>query len=70
MFFEFNNRNRTIKELRKDQHYTAKELALKLKMENNEFNAIDGLKLKEIKEPLRSKLLPILRGDYMDKLPL
>jgi hypothetical protein len=69
MFFEFRNRNKTIKELRKDQHYTAKELALKLKVENMDFYAIDDLKLKEIKEPLRSKLLPILRGDYMDKLP-
>ena len=70
MFFEWRNRNRTMKELRKDQHYTTKELALKLKVEHNEILRIDSVKLKEVQKPLRAKLLPILRGDYMDKLPL
>jgi hypothetical protein len=33
MFFEFRNRNKTIKELRKNQDYTAQKLALKLKLD-------------------------------------
>lgn len=69
MFFEFRNRNKTIKELRKNQGYTAKEIAFKLKLDTNQILKIDDLKLKEVPEPMRSKILPIIRGDYMDKLP-
>ena len=66
MFFEFKNRNRTIKELRKIQSYTAKQLAEKSEVDPIEILRIDHFKLKDITEPTRSKLLPILRGDYMD----
>lgn len=69
MFFEFKNRHKTIEELRKDQGYTAQELALKLKMDTTSIRRIDHLKLKEVPEPIKSKVLPILRGDYMDKIP-
>jgi ribosome-binding protein aMBF1 (putative translation factor) len=69
MFFEFINRNRTIKELRKDIGYTANELAAKLKMENTEILSVDNKKLKELEEPLRSKMLPVLRSDHMGKIP-
>jgi transcriptional regulator with XRE-family HTH domain len=63
MFFELTNRNKTIKELRKNQGYTTQELAFKLKLYNIDLLKIDDLRLKELKEPLRSKLLPVLRGD-------
>lgn len=69
MFFEFKNRNKTIEELRKNQGYTAQELALKLKIDTTSIKRIDHLKLKEVPEPIKSKVLPILRGDYMDKIP-
>ncbi len=69
MLFEFRNRNKTVKELRKNQGYTAKELALKLKVDISIITKIDHLTLKEVPEPLRSRVLPILRGDYMDKIP-
>ena len=69
MFFEFKNRNKTVKELRKNQGYTAKELASKLKVDTSAIAKIDDLKLKEVPEPIRSRVLPILRGDYMDKIP-
>lgn len=69
MFFEFKNRNKTIKELRKNQGYTAKDIALKLKRDTIDISTIDDLKLREVEEPLKSKLLPILRGDYMDNIP-
>lgn len=69
MFFEFRNRNKTVKELRKNQGYTVKEMAFNLKVDNSAIAEIDHLKLKEVPEPIRPKILPILRGDYMDKIP-
>jgi len=69
MFFEFRNRNKTIKELRKNQGYTAQELAIKVKVDTLSILKIDQMSLKEVPEPMKSKLLPILRGDYMNKIP-
>ncbi len=69
MFFEFRNRNKTIKELRKNQGYTAQEVAFKLKVNTSDIIKIDDLPLKEVPEPMKSKILPIIRGDYMDKIP-
>ncbi len=69
MKFGFGLGNKTVKELRKDQGYTVAELAARLKMESVEIKQIDELKLKDVLEPLRSKLEPILRGDDMGKMP-
>ncbi|SMB83519.1 hypothetical protein SAMN00017405_1051 [Desulfonispora thiosulfatigenes DSM 11270] len=69
MFFEFKNRNKTIKELRKSQSYTAWELAFKLKVDTVDITQIDYLKFKEVPEPIKSKMLPLLRGDDMDEIP-
>ncbi|MDQ7096958.1 transcriptional regulator [Desulfosporosinus sp. PR] len=60
---------KTVQELRKNQCLTAKELAQQLKLDTIEILKIDDLKLKDVPEPLKSKLIPILRGDYMDKIP-
>ncbi len=59
---------KTVRELRKNQNLTAKELADKLKLDMVDILKIDDLRLKDIEEPLRSKLTPILRGDYMDQM--
>jgi len=69
LFFglEFKNK-KTVKELRKNQNLTAKELADKLKIDTLDILKIDDLRLKDIAEPLRSKLTPVLRGDYMDNM--
>ncbi|MDA8221037.1 MULTISPECIES: transcriptional regulator [Desulfosporosinus] len=69
MFFglEFKDK-KTIKELRKNQNLTAKELAGKLKLDTVDILKIDNQRLRDIEEPLRSKLIPILRGDYMDNM--
>ena len=69
MLFRLQIMKKTIKELRKNQGLTAKELAYKLKIDTLEILNIDNLYLKDVPEPLQSKLLPILRGDYMDKIP-
>ncbi|NLM13605.1 MAG: helix-turn-helix transcriptional regulator [Epulopiscium sp.] len=61
MFFEFINRNKTIKELRKNKCYTVKELAEKVNLNPSIINRIDALKLKEVPEPVKSKVLPFLR---------
>ena len=69
MFFGLRFKDKkTVKELRKNQNLTAKELADKLKLEMADILKIDDLRLKDIAEPLRSMLIPILRGDYMDNM--
>jgi len=69
LLFEPKIMKKTVKELRKNQGLTAKELADKLKMNTAEILKVDDLKLKQVPEPLRNRLLPILRGDYTDKIP-
>ncbi len=69
MIFGFGLENKKVKELRKNQGYTIKELAGRLRVETLELKKVDELKLKEVPEPLRSKLTPVLRGDDADKIP-
>jgi transcriptional regulator with XRE-family HTH domain len=69
MNFIFGLGNKRVKELRKDRGYTVKELAERLRVETLELKRVDGLMLKEVPEPLRSKITPILRGDDADKIP-
>jgi transcriptional regulator with XRE-family HTH domain len=69
MFYFFFHRNQTIKELRKNAGYTAKELALKAKCETVEITRIDNKRLKDIPQKMRDRLLPIFRGDQLDKIP-
>ncbi len=69
MLFGSRIMKKTIKELRKNQSLTAKELAYKLKIDPLDILKIDNLYLKDIPEPLKSKLIPIFKGDYMDKIP-
>ncbi|MBO8129193.1 MAG: transcriptional regulator [Peptococcaceae bacterium] len=69
MLFGFGFKNKTVKELRKNQGLTAKELAQKLKLDTIDILKYDHTKLKDVPEPLQTKLIPILRGDYMDKIP-
>jgi len=59
---------KTVKELRKNQNLTAKELADKLKLDTVDILKLDDQRLRDIAEPLRSKLTPILRGDYMENM--
>ncbi|MFZ3130472.1 MAG: transcriptional regulator [Desulfosporosinus sp.] len=69
MFFGLGFKDKkTVKELRKNQNLTAKELADKLKLDTVDILKIDDQRLRDISEPLRSRLTPILRGDYMDNM--
>lgn len=56
MFFKFGIKNKTVKELRKNQCLTAKELALRLKLETIQILKIDTMKLKDVPEPLKTKI--------------
>ncbi|AHF08057.1 hypothetical protein [Desulfitobacterium metallireducens] len=67
--FNWSLMRKTVKELRKNQYLTAKDLADKLHLDTSEVLKLDDLRLKDVDEPLRSQFLPILRGDYMDKIP-
>lgn len=69
MFFGLKFKDKkTVNELRKNQNLTAKELADKLRLDTADILKIDDLRLRDIPEPLRGKLTPILRGDYMDNM--
>ncbi|MCT4621778.1 MAG: transcriptional regulator [Marinisporobacter sp.] len=69
MFFYFRNKNKTVKELRKNMSLTVKELAFQLKCESIDLLKVDHLELKEIPKDLREKLIPIFRGDHYDNIP-
>lgn len=69
MFFYFLNKNKTIKELRKNVGLTTKELAILLKTENSIILKNDHKKLCEISKDLKEKLIPIFRGDKTDNIP-
>lgn len=58
-----------MKELRKNQGLTARELAQLVKVDTIDILKIDDMKVKDLSEPLKSKIMPILRGDYMDRIP-
>ena len=69
MFFGLRFKDeKTVKVLRKNQNLTAKELGDILKLDTVEILKIDDQKLKDVSEPLKSKLIPILRGDYMENM--
>lgn len=69
MFFFNSFQRKTIKELRKDQGLTAKELAQRVKIDSARILRIDDKKLKDVPEPLKSLITPILKGDDTDKMP-
>lgn len=69
MIFGFGLQNKKVKDLRKNQGYTAKELAFRLKIDTIEILKVDEKKLKEVPEPLKSLITPILRGDDTDRIP-
>jgi predicted transcriptional regulator len=68
-FKNFRINNKTVKELRKNQGFTVRELAIKLKVETKVIKMIDEKKLKDVPEPLRTKISPVLRGDILNKIP-
>ena len=69
MLFNLGFKNKTVKELRKNQGLTARELAQRLKLSTAAIIRIDDMKIKEVPEHLRRKITPILRGDDVDKIP-
>jgi transcriptional regulator with XRE-family HTH domain len=69
MFFSLGLYGKTVKELRKNRGLTAGELAFILKMDTVELLKIDAIKVRDIPEPLKSRIIPILRGDDLDKIP-
>lgn len=69
MFFFSGFKNKKVKELRKDQCLTARELAQRLKVDVSQVLTVDDRKLKDVPEPLQTRMLPHLRGDDIDKIP-
>lgn len=54
--------NKTVKDLRKNQGLTARELAMMVKVGSSMIRKVDHFKLKNVPEPLKSKIEPVLRG--------
>jgi len=69
VLFGIGFKNKTVKELRKKWGLTAKELADRLRIDTVEILKIDRMKVKEVPEPLQKKIIPILRGDDLDRIP-
>jgi transcriptional regulator with XRE-family HTH domain len=67
--FGFSLRNKKVKELRKNQGLTVRELAQQLKADTIDILKIDDMKLKDLPEPLKTKITPILNGDNTEKIP-
>lgn len=69
MLFGFGFNNKTVKELRMQRGYTVRELAEKLKISASIISKVDDHKVKHVPEPLKSRLIPVLRGDEDSKVP-
>ncbi len=54
--------SRTVKELRRKQGLTAQELALIVKVNTSMIRKVDHFKIKDVPEPLKSRIEPVLRG--------
>lgn len=61
--------NKTVKQLRMERSYTAKQLADKLRIGTSLILRVDDHKLKDVPEPLKSRLLPFLKGEEDSKVP-
>lgn len=69
LFGNWGKMNKTVKVLRKNQGFTARELAEKVKVDTTKILKIDEMKLKDVPEPLKGKIKPYVTGDYTDKMP-
>ncbi len=67
--FKWGRNKKTIRELRRNQGFTARELAAMVKVDTVVILNVDDKKLKDIPEPLRSKITPYLDGSHTDKIP-
>jgi len=67
--FHFILIKKTIRELRRNQGLTARELAAIVKVDTVEILSIDDKRLKDVPEPMQSKITPYLDGSQSDKIP-
>ena len=56
MFSGFGKKNKTVKQLRKDKGYTARELAGLISVNSHLISQVDGRKLKDVPEPLKTRI--------------
>ena len=55
--------NKTVKELRKNQGLTARELADKVKVDTTDILKVDEMRLKDVPESLKEKIIIIRKDD-------
>jgi len=61
MFFNFGIKNKTVKQLRKAKSYTVRELSELLKVNSSLIQQADNYKIKDVPEPLKSKIIDALK---------
>jgi transcriptional regulator with XRE-family HTH domain len=61
--------DKTVKELRKNQSLTAQELARLVNVKPSLILRIDEMRLRNVPEPLQSRITPALKGKHIDKIP-
>ncbi len=59
--------NRTVKELRKKQGLTARDLSLIVKVNSPVIKKIDHVKFKNVPEPLKNRIEAVLRGKRVNR---
>lgn len=59
--------NKTVKELRKKQGLTAQDLSLIVKVNSPAIKKVDHVKFKNVPEPLKNRIEPVLRGKKMNR---
>lgn len=58
--FKWRKKKKTLRELRRNQGFTARELASMAKVDTVVILNVDDLRLKDIPEPLKSRVTPYL----------
>lgn len=67
MFLNWGFQKKTVKELRKNQGFTARELAIKVKVNTSDILKIDDMRLKDVNESMKKKITPVLKGSNLNK---
>jgi transcriptional regulator with XRE-family HTH domain len=67
MFWHWGKKNKRVKDLRKEQGFTARELAQKAKVDTIDIMKIDELRLKDVPPSLKKKIESYVTGEYTNK---
>lgn len=67
--FPWSLKRKTVKTLRRNQGLTANELATMAKLDTIRILRVDDLKLKDVPQPLQSRIKPFLDSSRRKRIP-